>query len=394
MIDLSLDSLLVPAITGYTPVVGKKVDYTEQNRGGLSTQQVAENIAMPFMKMRAIEVAEDADIPCIEFNAVLKATKAGITIALPENTEEQKADPALKQNVFEGCEVKVVNGSDGNCNVNAGTDYVLEPEQMLTLAYSGKWIVKELFDPNDDENSYDKGRNLVTVLGAADYKDAFAKLHAKASAGDFNDLQLGDYIDIDSMTIDGTEYSNANQRLRMVIAGFDHYYHVGGNFDVTTHHVLMICKNVVFQKRMNATDTNAGGYASSELRTFLNGKVKAGLIAAIGITPIDIDRLLDTHGSWSWYTDSVFLPTEVEVFGTKAWSDNYGFTVGSSIQYPLFSKFPQARVALLNGSRWWWWEASTDMRNTSNFCDCGGVGNAGIGDASYGIYGVRFAFCI
>ena len=43
-------------------------------------------------------------------------------------------------------------------------------------------------------------RNLVNVLGATSAKDAFAKLQAKTSVGDFTNLGLGDYIDIPSIS--------------------------------------------------------------------------------------------------------------------------------------------------------------------------------------------------
>ena len=44
------------------------------------------------------------------------------------------------------------------------------------------------------------GRNLMEVLKAASVKNAFIKLREKSSKGDFDDLMLGDYIDLDSLT--------------------------------------------------------------------------------------------------------------------------------------------------------------------------------------------------
>ena len=224
-------------------------------------------------------------------------------------------------------------------------------------------------------NRPDVGRNLVTVLGAANAAAAFAALRTRADAGNFNGLRLGDYIDVSSMTIDGSAISNSNQRL-------------------TSHHIVMISKNCVLPKAMNSTNTNAGGYAASELCAYLNNQVKTGLVNAIGITPKTVHRLLDNKTDWAYLAETVFIPTEVEVFGHQAWSNNKGYSTGTSVQWPLFSEFPQKRIANWNGSRWWWWEASPRTDDSANFCACDDNGNATCYSAGYSSGGVRFAFLV
>ena len=242
-------------------------------------------------------------------------------------------------------------------------------------------------------NRPDVGRNLVTVLGAANAAAAFAALRTRADAGNFNGLRLGDNIDVSSMTIDGSAISNSNQRLRFEIAGFDTYLNVGDT-PVTSHHIVMISKNCVLQKAMNSTATNAGGYAASELCAYLNNQVKTGLVNAIGITPKTVHRLLDTKGNWEYLAETVFIPTEVEVFGHQAWSNNKGYSTGTSVQWPLFSEFPQRRIANWNGSHWPWWEASPRTDDSAGFCLCYYYGNADYGSADNSYYGVRFAFLV
>ena len=239
----------------------------------------------------------------------------------------------------------------------------------------------------------DVGRDLIAVLGVANAAAAFAALRTRADAGNFNGLRLGDYIDVSSMTIDGSAISNSNQRLRFEIAGFDTYLNVGDT-PVSSHHILMISKNCVLQKAMNSTNTNAGGYAASELCAYLNNQVKTGLVNAIGITPKTVNRLLDIKGSWAWLAETVFIPSEVEVFGHQAWSNNSGSSSGTSVQWPLFSKFPQRRIANWNGSRWWWWEASPYTGDSAIFCYCGNYGHAGYYSADDSSRGVRFAFLV
>ena len=239
----------------------------------------------------------------------------------------------------------------------------------------------------------DVGRDLIAVLGVANAAAAFAALRTRADAGNFNGLRLGDYIDVSSMTIDGSTISNSNQRLRFEIAGFDTYLNVGAP-PTTSHHILMISKNCVLQKAINSTATNAGGYAASELCAYLNNQIKTGLVNAIGITPKTVQRLLDNKTEWAWLAETVFIPTEVEVFGHQAWSNNKGFSSGTSVQWPLFSEFPQRRIVKWNGSLWWWWEASSRTDDSARFCGCANSGYADYGSANASDAGVRFAFLV
>ena len=237
------------------------------------------------------------------------------------------------------------------------------------------------------------GRNLITVLGVADAAAAFAALRTRADAGNFSGLRKGDYIDVPSMTIDGSAISNSNQRLRFEIAGFDTYLNVGDP-PTSSHHILMISKNCVLQKAMNSTAKNDGGYAASELCAYLNNQVKTGLVNAIGITPKTVHRLLDNKINWAWLAETVFIPTEVEVFGHQAWSNNKGYSTGTSVQWPLFSEFPQERIANWNGSRrWWFWEASPRTDDSASFC-CQDHGDAVYASADTSDVGVRFGFLV
>lgn len=82
MIDLTLDSMLVPALEGYKPVVGKKIEYTALNKGGLNTQQVVENIAMPFVKQRSVIIDKSETSSVIEYDASIMISGVNVTFTL------------------------------------------------------------------------------------------------------------------------------------------------------------------------------------------------------------------------------------------------------------------------------------------------------------------------
>lgn len=379
-LDLTLAQLRLAGLTNFTPEFGTK----EADGVGVSTENVCKDIMLPFTFQRPVLVNETSGTGNIEANRTLVLTNSGIVLTLGRAT-------------FAGCKITVQAGfSSGSAEVkyltaaNICETVTLAAGNSVEIVSNSALYFYNRLSVND---SISINSNLVTVLGTANAADAFAALRTRADAGNFYGLRLGDYIDVPSMTIDGSEIANSNERLRFEIAGFDTYLNVGDT-PVSSHHILMISKNCVFQKAMNSTPINAGGYAASELCAYLNNQVKTGLVNAIGIIPKTVHRSLDTKGEWAWLAETVFIPSEVEVFGHQAWSNNRGYSSGTSVQWPLFSEFPQKRIANWNGSRWWWWEASPRTDDSAFFCGCGSYGPATCVSADSSDGGVRFAFLV
>lgn len=238
------------------------------------------------------------------------------------------------------------------------------------------------------------GRNLKDVFGVSTVAEVFAKLKEKSDTGNFEGLGLGDYVDLPSIVVGGNviNWSDAYENLRCEIVAFDQYYR-NGDTDITQHHIVMQMKNCPFTHRMNATNTNAGGYNASELKAYLANTVVSAIENAIGISLKTIRRLLSTHGEWGWVAEKVFIPTEVECIGTKAWSDNYSHTVGNSRQWGIFQVRPDKLIKFYNGARQWWWTASDSTSASTDFVDVafgGGINSTGASSDG----GVPFAFAI
>lgn len=238
------------------------------------------------------------------------------------------------------------------------------------------------------------GRNLVEVFGVSTAVQAFAKLKEKSDAGDFSGLGIGDYINIPSIVIGGNtiSYNDTYQNLRAEIVAFDQYYR-NGDTDITDHHIIMQMKNCPLTHRMNASNDNTGGWASSELKTYLSNTVAGAIEDAIGISLKTIRRILSTHGSWTWLAEKCFLPSEVECIGTKAWSDNYGYTVGNCRQWAMFQLRPDRLIKFYNGARQWWWTCSDSTSSSTDFVHVNSYGIITYYNASND-GGVPFAFAI
>lgn len=98
MIDLTLNSFLHPDLVGLKPPFGTIIERTVENKGGLSTAQTDNNMAMPFALMRPVTVATSDTTSKVEYDAKLLLTgDTPLTIHLDDAA-------------YEGCTVTIVNG--------------------------------------------------------------------------------------------------------------------------------------------------------------------------------------------------------------------------------------------------------------------------------------------
>ena len=244
------------------------------------------------------------------------------------------------------------------------------------------------------------GRNLLDVFGKTTVAEVMEILHNKCNGegkADFSGLMIGDYLDLPSLTVGGTTYTwNADyQNLRIVISGFNHYIYCGNPNENKKNHILWTFRNVVLQKRMNATDTNAGGYETSELKKYLDEVFEAGLGNALGSSGYlyTIMRAISKKGATGFVTNTVFLPTEVEVFGVPTCGDDQ-IAWNTNIQYPIYRDSSFYRVKKYNGSRDWWWEGTPAASDSTSFCYVNNGGGASAHHLASGNYcGVAPAFC-
>jgi len=238
-------------------------------------------------------------------------------------------------------------------------------------------------------------RNLVDVLGATSAADAFSKLQAKSSVGDFTNLGLGDYIDIPSITFDSqTLTHNASyENLRVQIIAFDYFK----NYYNTTHHVVMQFKHCPFKKEINSANSNVGGYPAMPIATYLSTTFGAGLEAAMGINCLTIKQWFQTAATtWSNSTAyKVFLPTENQLIGHKGSSivatDTVSYELG---QFPYYAINPKGLMKNFNGVLHYYWTASPLFADSYLFAYVYRDGRVYNYDANLVDVGVAPVFCI
>jgi hypothetical protein len=268
------------------------------------------------------------------------------------------------------------------------------------------------------------GRDLRKVLGVSSITDAMAALRVRCNGTgvpNFYGLMVGDYLDgVDLSAIPaenggtaGQPWNDTYKNNRIVLSGFNTYKQAG-NAEVTKNHLLFTFRNIPLRKRMNPTDTCIGGYAASELRAFLEGTTGHGtgdyagtttvttaaflnvLKAQIGNYILPVNRLLSIRPSsgagWDWFSCSLFLPSEHEVFGESAWGDP-GYDDGLKVQFPIYQKASTYRCKRYNGGRDWYWECSPYSGSAAYFCLVSYGGTAHTNTAS-AVGGCAPAFCV
>ena len=151
----------------------------------------------------------------------------------------------------------------------------------------------------------------------------------------YDDLFIGDY-----WTINGVNWR---------IVAIDYYYNIGDtNFD--KGNIIVMPDTVLYSAQMNETNTTAGAYAGSLMRTQNLNNARTVAQNAFGSHlanhRILLANAVDASGpsSWSWYdSDGVELPNEVQIYGTRVWGSALkGFDVATQKQqFPLMALAPQ-----------------------------------------------------
>ena len=157
MIDLTLDRLKRPAITGLVPNFGTTVEVTEKNKGGLSTTEVDANMALAYELQREVNVSTSDTTSIVEHDAkVALIGDEAITLTL------QGAS-------YGGCELKITNRGSQTATIlyNEGASIQIPPRGYLRFIWTLQdWWVEQRRNPQED------GGNIQTFTYVVDSDQA------------------------------------------------------------------------------------------------------------------------------------------------------------------------------------------------------------------------------
>ena len=215
--------------------------------------------------------------------------------------------------------------------------------------------------------------------------NSWEQIAAAAESGEAKTTwNTGDTITI---TLDG----NYAQELTVEIADFDHDEKTDGSGKAG---ITFVCKYIMKgNKHMNASSTNEGGYAASEMHTTILEEVFTCLPAELQSAIKQVKKPTGTGGGSSSGTEDVdcklFLLSEIEV-GLHSYS-----VEGEGETYPIFTdansrkKYYEGQSDIAHA----WWLRSPRSGLSTYFCVVNASGNASSNVASYS-FGVAFGFSI
>ena len=250
---------------------------------------------------------------------------------------------------------------DPNATTNivdtSGVGIPLETNSLDELILLNGNYIKAI-DTAGFHNSIFRGANLTG-------RYTYGQLSSRIADGSFSDLYIGDYINV---IIDNVTY-------RMTIAGFDLYMKMGYE-NLTTHHVHMVLDWLDTQPMNDTTNTTAGGYAGTTMRTSVLNTWYTALNNVLGSGHIiSYDNLLSetvVNGETTaadYYNTKLCLMTEANVYGTQMYCNigtDFGFDV---MQFPLFRLNP---AEICRERKWFW------LRNVVSSTQFACVSNRGI----------------
>lgn len=241
----------------------------------------------------------------------------------------------------------------------------------------------------------------------------------------FEDIYVGDYFRM-SRAISAYERTGQYQTTGsqyVTIAGLDTMMNNGDQGSgITYHHAVMVAgqgfggTQHFGRSRMNATNTTEGGYKASEMNTLVLGDVvSAGSTAAdatinqqlyaefgahLKTTRELVSNAINATGynrfgsatgcasNWEWISAQAILMSEVEAYGSIAWSSSGYDTGNANRQLPLFAFSKQAQN---NRTAWYWLK---DIASAAYFCRASDYGRSYYDDASIASLHVRPRFIL
>ena len=188
---------------------------------------------------------------------------------------------------------------------------------------------------------------------------------------------------------------NVNNHLYAVM-GFNNFYlarrsNYGGSH--TTAGLTFGAVNCVGNYQMNSPTTsgttNSGGWGECLMRTSTMPTLQSGMpdtLAQVRVPYVDYNN----QSTILYSEDYLFLPAEIEVFGTRLYSPT---TEANELTQFAYYANGGSKIKSLSGSAARWWLRSVSYNNSSYFCFVNQSGDVYHTYASFS-YGAAPCFCV
>jgi hypothetical protein len=289
---------------------------------------------------------------------------------------------ALVGEITEAADVSVSVSKSGYAVSGSPTVKVHRKAEGTTVAGANTKSLKEKFGVKET------GTEGVT----ATFKELSAYIQNGGLGRTSNVIETGDWIDLEGgLAVDAYNdagwfsYWGTSENTRLIVVGINSFQSSEGvlsrdgstpegydypGMDTPPRHVVFQFQNIPVSRRMNATDTNAGGYPASEMRQYLLQNFLPGLTAA-GV-PEDAlwgpSRVMSTKGGQETINDLLWLPTEREV-GSANDPDSASDSSVETAENQARLEYYTDADSRYKGDNWYWLASAAIGRAAPNgFC--------------------------
>ena len=245
-----------------------------------------------------------------------------------------------------------------------------------------------------DDSSYAGNNGTVDVNPVSFANDDWATIAAAAKGGNYKGkYNVGDTkeVDLGSLGKHTVRIANTSTPAECSQEGFSQ----------TACGFVLEFADIITTHVMNSTETNAGGWPASEMRTYLNNDVYSALPTDLQSAIIDT-KVVSGHGRNDsanfTSTDKLYLLSTAEV-----WAQGIGNDTGRNntrqLDYYLAQGVTTSNysgaIKQRNGSNnWWWWLRTAHSHYGNIFYSVSSDGRWGNGNAAGSTGGVSPAFRI
>lgn len=180
--------------------------------------------------------------------------------------------------------------------------------------------------------------------------------------GEFNKFAIGDSF------VDGSIHWRIHGKKTFPKWAFD------GSAGETPNTITCLPDEALGTHRYNSSNTNTGGYAASEMPSYLESTILPQLSAGLRSYIKETQIYENNKGAWAAVKRKMRIPTIIECTGNQGWADQ--FSGGICSQLPLM-RANRHRI-----KTYWYWCLDPVASNTTYFCYITDAGDSGGGNAS------------
>ena len=246
-----------------------------------------------------------------------------------------------------------------------------------------------------DDSSYAGNNGTVDVNPVSFANDDWATIAAAAKSGNYEGkYNVGDTkeVDLGSLGKHTVRIANTSTPAECNQEGFSQ----------TACGFVLEFADIITTHVMNSTNTNAGGWPASSMRSYLSTDIYNALPADLQSAIIET-KVVSGHGKDDTdnfiSTDKLYLLDAREVYGAS-FTDSYNTSKDSERQLDYYSAQGvttsnySGAIKQLNGSNKWWWLRAARFNYDYFFYTVNSGGDWGSYDANYTTGGVSPAFRI